>query len=77
MNLSILTNSSLTPEQLAIIKKGLCEQLEASLNYRGVRDHNGKPIVKYAFLKKKQIKRIKALKVYITKNGRKVHFRII
>lgn len=68
--------NSFTPEQIYAIKLGLQEQLETSLNYRGVRDDNGRPILKYAFIKRKHIKRIKSIITYNLKDGRKVYIRI-
>lgn len=76
MDLSILKSGDLTPEQRKIVKQAIADQLQAGMSYNGVRDVNGKPIAKYAFLKKKHIKRIKFLKVLQMSDGRKMYVRI-
>lgn len=75
--MDLINNNQLTPEQIKIIKAGLADQIQAGINYRGVRDSNGKPIPKYAFLKKRHIKKIKYMRVVKCNNGRTVIFRII
>ena len=77
MNLDILKEHKLTSEQLKIIKAGLAEQLQTGISYRGVRDDNGKPIPKYAFLKKRHIKKIKYMKILRTNDNRMVVIRIL
>lgn len=77
MNLDLIKNNNLTAEQIKIIKAGLADQIQAGMNYRGVRDDNGKPIPKYAFLKKRHIKKIKYMKIMKTKTGKTVIIRIM
>lgn len=68
---------TLNQEQLDAIKIGLKLQLEGSLNYRGVRDFKtGKPVIKFAFLTKRQVRKIKWQRTYILPNGQKVHIRV-
>lgn len=76
MDISLLWSKEITPEQRKIIKEGIAERIQTAMNYRGVRDHDGRPVVKYAFLKKKHIKRIKLLKVLKMQDGRNMYVRI-
>lgn len=68
--------SDLSPEQYIAIKEGLRQQIEKAMNSRGVKNDRGDVIPKYAFLKKKNIKRIKKVMALITKDGKKVYIRI-
>lgn len=77
MNLGLINNNQLTPEQKKIIKAGLAEQIQAGMSYRGVKDNNGKPIPKYAFLKKRHIKKIKYMKISKTNDGRMIVVRVL
>ena len=76
MNLEILKNT-LTPEQIKIIKAGLADQIQAGMNCRGVRDNGGKLILKYAFLKKRHIKKVKYMKICKCENDKLVVFRVL
>lgn len=68
--------SELTPDQRIAIKEGLRQQIEVAMNSRGMKNDRGVVIPKYAFLKKKQIKRVKKLMVLTTAQGKKVYVRI-
>jgi hypothetical protein len=68
--------SDLSPEQYIAIKEGLRQQIEKAMNSRGVKTERGDVIPKYAFLKKKNVKRIKKIMALTTAQGKKVYVRI-
>jgi hypothetical protein len=76
LDLDLIHSSALTPEQRDIVKTGIEEAIQKAMNFRGVRDHEGRPVVKFAFLKKKHIKRIKYMKVVKMSDGRNMYVRV-
>lgn len=74
MNIDLL--NTLTQEQRDIVKKAWAEEIQRAMNDRGVKAPSNTVIPKYAFLKPKHIKRIKFVKTFELKDGRKVHFRL-
>lgn len=51
-------------------------KLQESLQSSGMKDNQGKPISKYAFLKKKHIKRLRWTRSYVLSDGRLFHVRV-
>lgn len=76
MSIKEVKLSDLSPEQYIAIKEGLRQQIEKAMNSRGVKNDRGDVIPKYAFLKKKNIKRVKKIMTLMTNDGRKVYIRI-
>lgn len=73
--IDLLKHKDITPEQLKIIKEGLSQALQESLMSRGVRGENGKVIPKYAFMKKRQIKKMVIIRTWEV-DGRKIYIRM-
>lgn len=50
--------------------------LTESMTFRGMKDDYGRPILRYAFLKKKHLKRVAWQKCYKLKDGRNFYVRV-
>lgn len=53
------------------------QELQDAMNYRGSRDNKGRPISKYAFLTKEEIKQVSFLKTITASNGVRIVVRVI
>lgn len=50
--------------------------LKDSLEFKGMKDENGRPIAKYAFLKKKHLRKLAWQKCYQLEDGRNFYVRV-